>query len=101
MAVTFSPVAAKDVEEIGDYIHAENPAAAGRFVVALRARCDRIGDAPRGGAPRSSLWPGLRSVPFQRYVVFYVAEGDDVRIERVLHGARDIDAVFEAEDGTH
>ncbi|MDX8524538.1 type II toxin-antitoxin system RelE/ParE family toxin [Mesorhizobium sp. MSK_1335] len=52
MAVTFSPAAARDVEEIGDYIHSENPAAARRFVAALRARCDRIANAPRGGAPR-------------------------------------------------
>lgn len=98
MAVTFSPAAARDVEEIGDYIHTENPAAARRFVAALRARCDRIADAPRGGRPRYSLLPDLRSIPFQHYVIFYVAEGDAVRIERVLHGARDIDVIFE-EDG--
>ncbi|MDX8459249.1 type II toxin-antitoxin system RelE/ParE family toxin [Mesorhizobium sp. VK2B] len=48
------------------------------------------------GAPRYSLSPDLRSVPFQHYVIFYVAEGDDVRIERVVHGARDIDAIFDA-----
>ncbi|AZO24970.1 MULTISPECIES: type II toxin-antitoxin system RelE/ParE family toxin [unclassified Mesorhizobium] len=98
MAVTFSPAAARDVEEIGDYIHAENPAAARRFLAALRVRCGRIADAPRGGALRSSLMPSLRSIPFQHYVVFYMAEGDNVRIERVLHGARDIEAVFD-EDG--
>ncbi|MGX5804517.1 type II toxin-antitoxin system RelE/ParE family toxin [Bradyrhizobium sp. Arg314] len=98
MAVTFSPAAARDVEEIGDYIHSENPAAARRFVAALRARCDRIANAPRGGAPRYSLSPDLRSVPFQHYIIFYVAEGGDVRIERVVHGARDVDAIFEADD---
>ncbi|WP_292492924.1 hypothetical protein [Mesorhizobium sp.] len=42
-------------------------------------RCDTILDVPRGGAPRSELWPGLRSVAFQRYVIFYSLEGDDVR----------------------
>ncbi|MDX8482058.1 type II toxin-antitoxin system RelE/ParE family toxin [Mesorhizobium sp. VK24D] len=100
MAVTFSPAAARDVEEIGDYIHAENPAAARRFVAALSARCERIANAPRGGALRSWLMPNLRSIPFQHYVVFYVAEGDDVRIERVLHGARDIDAIFDQDSDT-
>ncbi|TIP12993.1 type II toxin-antitoxin system RelE/ParE family toxin [Mesorhizobium sp.] len=95
MAVTFAPAAAQDIEEIGDYIHAENPAAASRFITALRVRCGRIADAPRGGTPRPALWPGLRSVVFQRYVIFYIAEGDDVRIERILHGARDIQAILE------
>ncbi|ESY67650.1 hypothetical protein X743_26615 [Mesorhizobium sp. LNHC252B00] len=36
MAVIFAPAAAHDVEEIGDYILAENPAAARRFIAALR-----------------------------------------------------------------
>jgi toxin ParE1/3/4 len=98
MAVIFAPAAAQDIEEIGDYIHAENPAAAMRFVVALRERCGRIADAPRGGAPRPDLWPALRSIAFQRYVIFYSVESDVVRIERILHGARDIEAIFDEGD---
>ncbi|PDS65314.1 plasmid stabilization protein [Rhizobium anhuiense] len=98
MAVSFSPAAAQDLEDIGDYIHAENPTAAYRFVTALRARCNRLADAPRGGASRSELWAGLRSVPFRRYVVFYTVSGDDVRVERILHGSRDIAAVFSEDD---
>lgn len=98
MRVTFSPAAARDIEEIGDYIHAENPIAAVRFITALRARCVKIGDAPKSGVARPSLWPGLRSVPFRRYVIFYTLASDSVRIERVLHGARDIAASFEDEE---
>ena len=95
MAVMFAPAAAQDVEEIGDYIHAENPAAARRFIAALRDRCDRIANAPRGGVARPALWPGLRSIAFQRYVIFYTPDGDEVRIERILHGARDIPTILE------
>nr|WP_245463178.1 MULTISPECIES: type II toxin-antitoxin system RelE/ParE family toxin [unclassified Mesorhizobium] len=51
--------------------------------------------APRGGAPRSELWPALRSVAFQRYVIFYTVEDDDVRVERILHGSRDIQGIFD------
>jgi toxin ParE1/3/4 len=94
MAVIFAPVAIQDIEEIGDYIYAENPPAALRLVTALRSRCTNIAEMPHIGAPRPDLWPDLRSVPFKRYVVFYVADGADVRIERVLHGSRDIDALF-------
>lgn len=71
MALSLAPTAVQDIEEIGDYIQAENPAAARRLIAALRVRCDTILDAPRGGAPRSDLSPGLRSVAFQRYVIFY------------------------------
>lgn len=94
MAVTFAPAAAHDLEEIADYIHAENPAAAYRVVTELRARCNRLAAAPRSGVPRPELGVGLRSVPFRRYVMFYTLIGDDVRIERILHGARDIESAL-------
>ncbi|WP_027142057.1 type II toxin-antitoxin system RelE/ParE family toxin [Mesorhizobium sp. WSM3626] len=97
MTLSFAPAAVQDIEEIGDYIHAENPAAAHRFITALRGRCGRIADAPRGGAPCSELWPGLRSVAFQKYVIFYIAQENDVRVERILHGARDIEGIFDEE----
>ncbi|MBZ9725228.1 type II toxin-antitoxin system RelE/ParE family toxin [Mesorhizobium sp. ESP6-5] len=97
MALSFAPAAVQDIEEIGDYIHAENPPAAHRFIAALRGRCGRIENAPRGGAPRSELWPGLRSVAFQKCIIFYTAQGNDVRVERILHGARDIEGIFEEE----
>ncbi|SMF05969.1 toxin ParE1/3/4 [Xaviernesmea oryzae] len=98
MVVRFAPAAAQDLEEIGDYIHSENPRAAYRFVAELRARCNRLADTPRSGAPRPDLWAGLRSIPFRLYVVFYTVSGDDVRIERILHGSRDIEAVFSEDE---
>ncbi|NVP56373.1 type II toxin-antitoxin system RelE/ParE family toxin [Mycoplana rhizolycopersici] len=101
MPVILSPQAARDIEDIGDYIYTQNAHAALRFVSALRSRLDKIADAPRGGVRRTDIGDGIRSVPFRRYVIFYTVPSDDeVRIERVLHGARDIDAVFieDAED---
>jgi toxin ParE1/3/4 len=98
VAIIFAPAAVQDIEEISDYIHAENPPAALRLVTALRARCAGIADMPHIGAPRPSLWPNLRSVPFKRYVIFYTTNSADVRIERVLHGARDIDTLFAEND---
>ncbi|ULJ75035.1 type II toxin-antitoxin system RelE/ParE family toxin [Rhizobium gallicum] len=55
MDIVFAPAAAQDIEEIGDYIYAENPPTAIRFIMGLRSRCSRIADAPNGGAPRFSL----------------------------------------------
>lgn len=100
MPVRFSPAAVQDLEEIGDYIHAENPLAAHRLIAGLRSRCEKLADAPRSGTFRPELWIGLRSIPFRRYVVFYTVQDDDVRIERILHGSRDIRDIFD-EDGDH
>ena len=98
MPVHFSPKAAQDIEEIGDYIETENPAAARRSLAALRTRCLQIEDAPRSGMRRLELPTGLRSIAFRRYVIFYTLDQDTVRVERVLHGARDIEAVFEGDE---
>ena len=95
MQVSFAPAAVQDVEEIGDYIYAENPAAATRFIAELQMRCGRIANAPDSGRPRPELSPGLRSLPFRRYLIFYSTNDNEVRIERVLHGSRDIHAIFD------
>jgi toxin ParE1/3/4 len=95
MIVRFSPSAAQDLEEIGDYINAHNPAAAYRFVRDLRGRCGKLSDAPQRGVARREFGDAVRSFPFRRYVVFYSVLEEEIRIERILHGARDIQAIFE------
>ena len=94
MKVIFSPRATEDIEEIGDYIFSDNPRAAVKFVADLRLRCDTLKNAPKGGTLRPELGEAIRSVPIGRYVIFYVAHTDEIRIERVLHGARDIPNVY-------
>jgi toxin ParE1/3/4 len=53
-----------------------------------------IATQPMMGRAREELVPGLRSFPFRRYVIFYMPTGDGIDVVGVLHGARDIDAVF-------
>lgn len=42
----------------------------------------------------NELAPGLRSFPVGRYLIFYLLDSGCLRIVRVLHGARAIDALF-------
>jgi toxin ParE1/3/4 len=95
MIVRFSPVAAQDLEEIGDYLDARNPSAAYRFVRDLRGRCGKLADMPLRGVARPEFGETVRSFAFRRYVVFYSVSEQDIRIERILHGARDIRAVLD------
>lgn len=85
----FSPEAEADLTEIATFIAADNPARALTFLDELEASCALLLDFPEAGRARPELAPNLRSKPYGRYVVFYAAGGDDVRIERILHGARD------------
>jgi toxin ParE1/3/4 len=47
------------------------------------------------GRARQELAASLRSFPFGRYVIFYVPIENGINVVRVLHSARDIDAVFD------
>jgi toxin ParE1/3/4 len=92
--VTFSPKSRQDLLDIGDYIAKDSRANARRFVGKLMAQCQRIGQSPLGYTSRDDLAPGLRMAPMGRYVIFFRVLGDVVRIERVLHGARDLLSMF-------
>jgi toxin ParE1/3/4 len=81
----------------GDYIADESFAAADRWVDRLDEQFRVLATQPMMGRARDELAPGVRSFPFGRYVVFYVPLEDGIDVIRVLHGARDIEAVFNPE----
>jgi toxin ParE1/3/4 len=95
--VTRRPLAETDIREIWDYIADDNLAAADRWLDHLDEQFRVLATQPMMGRVRDELAPGARSFPFGRYVVFYVPLDDGIDVVRVLHGARDIDAVFNPE----
>ena len=96
MRCGFSPYAERDLEEIGDYIARDNPRRAISFIAELRERCLSIVQTPYGFPAREELGSGIRMATFGRYLIFYRVDEsmDKVRIERILHAARDIDEDF-------
>ena len=94
MTLRFRPEAESDLMGIGRYIAQDNPAAAARFVARLRETCMALEANPDMGRARPELLPDLRGFPVGQYVVYYRREDETVEIVRVIHGARDIDAMF-------
>lgn len=92
--VTFSPKARQDIIDIGDTIAKDSRANARRFVAKLIEQCRRIGHVPLAYAGREDLAPGLRMAAMGRFVIFFRATEGPVRIERVVHGARNFPAVL-------
>lgn len=92
-AVTFSSKSRQDLLDIGDYIAKDSPANARRFVGKLIDQCKRIGRAPLGYVSRDDLAPGLRMAALDRHVIFFRVLDGVVRVERVLHGARNLPVV--------
>jgi toxin ParE1/3/4 len=92
----FSPLSEADLEEIGDYIARDNPRRALTFVQELRERCTKITHHPEAAPLRPEFGADFRLVPFGRYLIFYTVSAEAVRIERILHGARQLQDLFDA-----
>jgi toxin ParE1/3/4 len=97
MILRFRPEAENDLINIGAYIERDDPNAAASFVRTLREKCGSLLANPEIGRSRPELITDLRSFPVGQYVIFYRPRQEILEIVRVLHGARDIDALFEIE----
>lgn len=91
------PRAKTDLVEIWDYIADDSEAQADAFVEVIDQKFRALALQPDMGRLREELTEGLRSFPVGRYVIFYRPILRGVEIVRVLHGARDLDAIFQAD----
>lgn len=68
---------------------ATNLAQAEAFAEKFARHCELLAANPDLGADRGELLHGMRSSPFQKYVIFYRARGEGVEVVRVLRATRD------------
>ena len=94
LRIVLSPLAASDMESIGDYIAKDSPKRAQTFVAELRAVCAKIANEPLAFRHRPELGADIRSYAHGNYVIFFQTGARQVRIVRVLHGAMDLPAQF-------
>jgi toxin ParE1/3/4 len=92
----FSPLAELDLEEIGDYIARDNSLRAVSFIREIREQCAKMTAMPLGAPLRHELGEGIRMVPFGHYLIFYTVGAENIRVERIIHGARNIPVLFDA-----
>lgn len=89
------PLAREDILGVWDYIaEISGIEAADHWIEQLDVRLNLLATQPLMGRLRNELAPGLRSLPSGRHVVFYLPLHDGIEVVRLLHGARDIDAIF-------
>ena len=94
MRLRILPAAEDDLFAIGRYIEQSNPEAAARFSARLEERCRQLAHQPHLGPARPDIAADLRFLPHRSYLIFYRIEADVVVVVRVVHGARDVAAVF-------
>lgn len=91
------PRAILDLFEIWSYIAEDSVTNADRFAARIDKTFRLLARRPEIGRARPELYQDLRSFVVGKYVVFYMPVRNGIDVIRVLHGARDIDAVFEGE----
>jgi toxin ParE1/3/4 len=95
MAHRLAPEAEADLHELWFYVASDSSVEiADRLVDSLTARFFLLAAHPRAGRQRDNLLSGMRIFPVGDYVVLYRVEEDDVLIQRVVRGSRDLAAVL-------
>jgi toxin ParE1/3/4 len=94
MRVELSRRSEEDLEPIGDFIARDNPRRAVTFAPELRAQRNSLGLQPEMGSARPEYGDGISIWPDGRCAVLYSVPDDHVLVERVVHGARDLDALL-------
>lgn len=89
-----SDPATADLEEISAHIAKENRQAAVRLLQQILEKCRLLAARPLIARARSEILPELRSFPVGNYLIFFRIIDGGIEIARVLHGARDLRAVF-------
>jgi toxin ParE1/3/4 len=91
------PRARTDLVEIWNYIADDSEAQADTFLDTIDRKLALLADQPNIGRVRRELGDEIRSFPLGRYTIFYVAIPSGIEVVRVLHGARDLDAIFQSD----
>ena len=100
--VVVLPAADRDLDEQAlYYLEHGSPETATRWYDQAAATFAFLAEHPAIGAPRESPRRALQGIRtwlvsgFERHVVFYRPIDDGIEVVRVLHGARDLDALLD------
>lgn len=99
------PEVRRDLQSQADFIARGNVDAAERFLDAAEASFAFLAANPMLGSLcnfQATETAGLRRWPirgFEKYIIYYLPIADGVDVVRVIHAARDVEAIFDRGTG--
>ena len=87
--------ALSDLEDIWAFSAADSIRNADGLIDQLYRKCVEISELDAIGRKRDELFPGLLSLAYKNYVIFFLRSKDRVEIVRILHGRRDLQKHFD------
>jgi toxin ParE1/3/4 len=98
LPVAITSEADEDLDQIHDFIAADNPRLAQAYVLEVIAACRKLGDMPELGRLRDDLGGGRRSFSFRkRQTIMYQVHSDRIEILRIFSAGQDLGSLL-AED---
>ncbi len=94
-----TPTASRDIESLMDYLAEKvSVETAERFLLKIHSKFQLLVKFPQIGRRRDELYPGLRSVSLEDYLIFYRLVLGGIEVMRVVGGYRDLEALFAEND---
>jgi toxin ParE1/3/4 len=99
--IYYSPRARDDLVEIATRIARDSKSSAIRFIDAVEMTCKTLLRSPQLGLRGEFRSPHLANIQrwrvkgFENYLIFYRTVADGIFVVRLLHGARDVDAIVD------
>ena len=97
MKVVFTPLAARQIDDLYDYIATHsNEATADVYVGRIVDHCQQLALFPKRGAMRDDILEGLRTIGFERRVtIAFMITREAVLIEGIFYGGQNFEAAFQ------
>jgi toxin ParE1/3/4 len=96
--VVHTRLARQDLLDIWAHIAADSPHAADRLLDTIDSKISLLAENPKLGRARSDIAPDLRYLPVGNYLILYREIAEGIEVVRVLHGARNLRAIFHTDD---
>ena len=99
MKIIYSEYVATDIEEIYEYIAANDENAAYKMIERIEHVILSLSDFPQLGSIskiKELHAKSIRMIPVEKYLVFYKInkQNDELQILRIIHGARDYEKLI-------
>jgi toxin ParE1/3/4 len=92
--VVLSGLAESDLADIWAFVAQDDHVAAERLIEEVLGKFRMLAVTPKAGRKRPELGASIRSLAVGSYVIFYREGKRAIEVARVLHGRRDITAIF-------
>lgn len=87
-------LASQDLTEIADYFFMVNIEAGEKFFREFNRKCQQIVNFPYSGKSYAYIYPELRGLLLENYVIFYRILEDSIEILRVVNARRNLPDIF-------